>query len=104
MTIIDELLTTWKNSGNDEQLRIICDQITKEEIKDLDKYEGPIGANIFLSLQFKIKEDKKNEHYICLEREAQNKYIVTYWSLMVYYKTRPRQNQDKTKQLSNNVC
>jgi len=82
MSIIEELLETWKKSETDEQLRILCDQITKEEIKDIDRYEGPINANIFLSLQFDIKKNKKHEHYICLEREAQNKYIVSYWSCL----------------------
>ncbi len=48
MSIIDELLETWKKSDTDEQLRIICDQISKEEISDKNDYEGQVGANIFL--------------------------------------------------------
>jgi len=81
MSIIDELLETWKKSDNDEQLRIICDQIFQEEIKEPDKYEGPYGANIFLSLSLNDKE-QKYENYICLEREAQNKYVISHWNCL----------------------
>jgi hypothetical protein len=84
MTIIDELLSTWKSSDTDEKLRILCDQITKEEIEKPDKYEGPVGANIFLSLPINIPEEIidniKLENYICIEREAQNKYIISNWN------------------------
>jgi hypothetical protein len=86
MTIIDELLATWKTSDIDERLRIVCDQIAKEEIKDPDSYEGPIGANIFLSLPVEdmlVKlGNNKYENYICLEREAQNKYIISHWNCL----------------------
>jgi len=82
MSIIDELLKTWKKSEIDEQLRILCDYISVEEISDPLKYEGPLGANIFLSLPLIIEDDKKYDHYICLEREAQNKYIVTHWNCL----------------------
>jgi len=84
MTIIDELLDTWKKSDNDEQLRILCDRITKEEIKEISEYEGPSGANIFLSLSLLDvnKTNNKYENYICLEREAQNKYIISYWNCL----------------------
>ena len=87
MSIIDELLETWKKSDNDEQLRILCDQISKEEIKDLDKYEGPTGANIFLSIPLHQDSKSKYEDYICLEREAQNKYIVSHWNCASYSTT-----------------
>ena len=78
MTIIDELLEKWKKSELDEKLRILCDQIMKEEISDLTVYEGPSGANIFLSLSVDTK-NKKYENYICIEREAQKKYIISHW-------------------------
>ena len=45
MTILDELLATIQKSDVDEQLKIICDQISKEEIHDLVLYEGPTGAD-----------------------------------------------------------
>jgi hypothetical protein len=86
MSIIDELMETWSKSEPDEQLRIICDQITKEEIKDIKKYEGPIGANIFLSLPINTIDKVTNlkyENYVCLEREAQNKYIVSHWNCLI---------------------
>lgn len=81
MSIIDELLEKWSKSDNDEKLRILCDQITKEEISEPDSYEGPSGSNIFLSLPV-ITEYKKYENYICIEREAQNKYIISHWTCL----------------------
>ncbi len=81
MTILDELLATIQKSDVDEQLKIICDQISKEEIHDLVLYEGPTGANIFLSLPVHCA-DEKYENYICLEREAQSKYIISHWNCL----------------------
>jgi len=86
MSIIDELLETWKKSDNDEKLKVLCDQITKEEIEDIDKYEGPSGSNIFLSLSLNDVnqiDQYKYENYICLEREAQNKYIISHWNCLI---------------------
>jgi len=90
MSIIDEILETWKKSDTDEQLKIICDQITKEEIKSPEEYEGPVGANIFLSLPIDNSnnvDSLKYENYICLEREAQNKYIISHWNCLINSKT-----------------
>jgi hypothetical protein len=81
MSIIDELLETWTKSDDVEKLRILCDQITKEEVPKPDDYEGPNGANIFLSLPVYTK-NKKYENYICIEREAQNKYIISHWNCL----------------------
>jgi len=82
MTILEELLDSLKKSDVDEQLRIICDVITKEEILEPDKYEGPVGANIFLSLNVLCEKSKKYENYICLEREAQKQYIISHWTCL----------------------
>lgn len=83
MTIIDELLEQWKKSDKDEKLRILCDQIEKEELVDAIDYEGPIGPNIFLSLPIIDTNNKKYEDYICIEREAQNKYIISHWVCLI---------------------
>lgn len=93
MSIIDELLDTWEKSSDDEQLRILCDQITKEEIKNPDEYEGPVGANVFLSLPVIEIRESKHENYICLEREAQNKYIVSHWSCLSNTVTSPKRQK-----------
>jgi len=82
MTILDELLDSVSKLKEDEQLRIICDNITKEEIEDALLYEGPDGANVFLSLPAAVK-DPKREHYICLEREAAGAYIISHWTCMI---------------------
>jgi hypothetical protein len=86
MTIIDELLETWKKSELDEKLRILCDHIEKEELGDTIDYEGPVGSNIFLSLPI-VTNNKKYENYICIEREAQNKYIISHWNCLANINT-----------------
>ena len=81
MSVIDELLEQWKKSDTDEQLRILCDRISIEEISNPLDYEGPLGPNIFLSLPV-ITKFEKYENYICIEREAQNKYIISHWNCL----------------------
>jgi len=82
MTILDELIEKISKSDIDEQLKIICDSITREEIEVIEDYEGPSGPNIFLSLPVNC-DDKKFEHYISLQREAQNKYIICHWNCLI---------------------
>lgn len=76
--LFDELLAELDGSDVDEQVKIICDTITEEEIKRIDSYLGPKGANIFLSLP--AGSDKKDYFFVCLEREAPESYIVSHWS------------------------
>ncbi len=83
MSILDELLSDIHKLPEDEQLRIICDQITKEEISNVDEYEGPVGANIFLSLDVNIENDIKHDNYICLEREAAGAFIISSWCCLI---------------------
>ena len=77
--LLDELLEEVKESESDEQIRIICDIIYKEELStadDIEKYEkAPKGANIFLSLPV------GDNSYICLQREAAGSYAVSMWTL-----------------------
>jgi len=83
MSILDEILSQVKKLDSDEQLRIICDEITKEEIDIIDEYEGPSGANVFLSLPIIMPEkfdSSKYESYICLEREAAGAFIISHWN------------------------
>jgi len=77
--ILDELLSETVSSDSDEQLRIICDKITEEEMteKERNVYSGPTGPNIFLSLA--VLENDKQIHYICLEREAASIFIISHW-------------------------
>ena len=77
MSILNELLEKLTKCELDEQLRIVCDTITREEILDIDGYEGPSGANVFLSLPVDFKS--KVENYICLERESQGVFIISHW-------------------------
>ena len=77
--LLDELLDEIKPFKNDEQLMTLCENIynqEKENIKDIDK--SPTGPNIFLSLEIpgKLKDDI---HYITIERELKNKFLVGMW-------------------------
>lgn len=79
--ILDELIAQTSKSEKDEQLRIICDAIAKEEIENPQDYEGPDGPNIFLSLPVDVP-NAKTENYICLERESQGVFVISHWSCL----------------------
>ena len=78
--ILDDILELVKSDPIDEQIKKICDKIIEEEIGDIEcqeKYTGPKGPNMVLSL--KAIEFQGNEIFVCLEREAYGKYIVSEW-------------------------
>jgi len=93
MSILKDLLKEVKSLKLDEQLRVICDEIFKEEVPDPDEYEGPQGANIFLSIPVVIPQNKKHAHFICLEREAAGAYIVSYWSNLITTEAPPKRHK-----------
>jgi len=80
MNLIDNLLEKVKDLPFDDQVKIICDKIQEEEdLKIIDKDLKPKGPNIFLSLQVPgITE--KDICFLCLEREASQKYIISIWT------------------------
>jgi hypothetical protein len=78
MPILNELIQMTSKSELDEQVKHICDEIMKEERpKFANPFDEPVGSNIFLAVQF---PDKKYVSFLCLEREAKEKYIVSQWS------------------------
>jgi hypothetical protein len=78
MPVLNELLQMVSKSELDEQVKQICDEIMKEEKpKFTNPFDEPIGSNIFLAVQY---NDKKNVSFLCLEREAKEKYIISQWS------------------------
>lgn len=79
--ILDDLISQTSKSEKDDQLRIICDAITKEEISNIEDFEGPSGPNIFLSLPVEIPKSK-TEDYICLERESKGVFVISHWSCL----------------------
>ena len=78
MPILKELLDLVSKSELDSQVKQICDQIMIEE-KPKFKYPElePKGSNMFLSIEYL---ENKNISYLCLEREAKEKYIVSVWT------------------------
>ena len=87
--LLIELLSKVEKLESDDQLRVICDSITKEEILTPDEYEGPQGANIFLSLPLNIAK-VKTEDYICLERESKGVFIISHWSRLIISAAPPK--------------
>ena len=78
--LLKELLESIKKNPYNEQLRIVCDQITKEELEKPNEYIGPRGANIFLSLSAYVDSQSKKQHFVCLEREANDEFVVSHWT------------------------
>lgn len=74
MTLLKEILKEVHPLDLDEQVKVICDKITEEE-RGKDDYFGPVGPNIFLSLY----ADSGYYHYLCLERDAPGKFIISGW-------------------------
>jgi hypothetical protein len=87
--ILDELISETSKHDKDEQMRIICDAIMKEEIENITDYEGPTGPNIFLSLPVEIPK-ARTEDYICLERESKGVFIISHWSCLKSSEASPK--------------
>ena len=73
MTLLQELLESAKESKFDEQVKIVCDKIIEEE-GIVKGEEVPYGSNIFLALP--IMEKLETPHFMVLEREFPEKFIV----------------------------
>lgn len=79
MTVLNDLLEQVSKSELDEQIKQICDQIMVEETKNfVHPFDKPEGSNMFLAVEF--KDPKNSVSYLCLEREAKEKYIVSLWA------------------------
>ena len=81
MTILSEVLEKVKNDPLDAQMKVICDEIQKEEEEKFKvlKDKKPVGPNIFLSIS--VPNLTKNElNFLCLEREFPGVYITSLWS------------------------
>ena len=72
MSLLQELLDSASESKFDEQIKIVCDQITDEEKHDTEFQ--PKGSNVFLVLP--IWTDMVTPHFLVLEREFPEKFIV----------------------------
>jgi len=80
--ILEKLLSEISSDDFDEKVRMLCDQISDEErAKNEKKYDGPDGANVFLSLKV---DDKKlaYKRFLTLERERPKSYVVILYQEM----------------------
>ena len=81
MGILKDLLSELKDTDLTQQVRVICDEIIKEE-SSLIKYPelNPKGPRVFLSLDVPGRNDKEIG-FLTLEREDAESYIAIYSTL-----------------------
>lgn len=81
MGILDQLLSEIKEPDLTHQVRVICDQIIKEEAKTFEYQElAPIGPRVFLTLEVPGR-NKKEIGFLTLEREDEEVYCAIYSTL-----------------------
>jgi hypothetical protein len=82
MGILDDIIKEIKPEvkGNTEQIREICRQIAKQETM-VHKEKAPEGANVFLTLEMPPRR-KHEITYLFLEREAEDRYIAVYSTML----------------------
>lgn len=81
MSILRDLINNIKTKDLVEQMRIMCDQILEEESEEMTYVNfRPQGANIFLGLQVP-GSTKKEVGFLCLERENEDLWLASFWSI-----------------------
>jgi hypothetical protein len=83
MGILEQLLNEIKEPDLTHQVRVICDQIIKEE--PLSKYAelNPMGPRVFLSIEVPGRNNKEIG-FLTLEREDEEVYCAIYSTLEKY--------------------
>lgn len=80
ISILEQLLEETSKHHLDVQMKVICDQIMKEEHPEgMENYKGPVGPNVFISIPLGILT-RNTEHYLCLERESRGVYVISHWN------------------------
>lgn len=81
MTILAKILSEIKTEDDVEKVRMLCDQINKEEYPNIEvPVRLPSGPNIFLALQVPGRRQKEIA-YLTLEREFGNKFVIVFYTL-----------------------
>jgi len=84
MGILKDLLRELKDVDLTQQVRVICDDIIKEESSSIQYQElKPRGPRVFLSLNVPGRNDKEIG-FLTLEREDEESYIAIYSTLEKY--------------------
>lgn len=84
MTLLSKVISKLETKDVVEQIRILCEKISKEEIEGgkMEYVEfGPKGPNIFLTLQVP-GHTTKHIGFLTLERESEDIYLAVFWSLL----------------------
>jgi len=81
LTLLQETIKNLKSDDNSEKIKILCDQISKEE-KEFTKHPErlPYGPNIFLSLEVPGRISQEIA-YLTLERESVDVYLAVLYTL-----------------------
>jgi hypothetical protein len=87
-TTLDKIISEIPSSDMTQQIREICDIITKEEAPRMPHLEeAPKGPNKFAIIEVNGML-KKEIGFISLERESEEEYIGVYWTLRLDKKDR----------------
>jgi hypothetical protein len=81
LTLLQETIKNLKSDDDAEKIKLLCDQISKEEKEFIDHPERlPYGPNIFLSLEVPGRMSQEVA-YLTLEREGVDFYLAVLYTL-----------------------
>lgn len=89
MRILKQLLDELKTEDNTQQVRELCDKISKEEYNPDGHIDHlPIGPNIFLSLEVPGRSTKEIA-FLTLERESEDLYLAVLYTIPLLHTRMP---------------
>ena len=80
MTLLQDILKEIKSDDNLEKVRLLCDQIKKEEPQAKHPERLPYGPNILLSLEVPGRNSKEIA-FLALERESEDLYLSVLYTI-----------------------
>ena len=83
MTLLGKVIAKLETKETTEQIRSLCERILAEESEEgMEEIEyGPVGPNIFLTLQVP-GHTTKHIGFLTLERETEGSYLSVFWTLL----------------------
>jgi len=83
MTLLGKVIARLETKETTEQIRSLCERILAEESEEgMEEIEyGPVGPNIFLTLQVP-GHTTKHIGFLTLERETEGSYLSVFWTLL----------------------
>lgn len=97
MGILQTLLGEMKTKDLTQQVRELCDKISKEEKENIkNDHFLPEGPNIFLALEVPGRT-KKEVAYLTLERESEDVYLTVLYTIPLIQMRKPDANLKRQK-------